>query len=70
MNNITQETKEALAVALNHLLNSTKIAEERMALFSQFKNVTGEERVEILAKIQSLRDKVADAQLLLQLYVG
>lgn len=70
MDNISTETKEALAIALNHLLNATAIAEQRMALFTEFRQDNGENRGEILARIQSLRDKVSDAQLLLQLYVG
>lgn len=70
MDNISTETKEALAIALDHLLNATKLANQRMALFSAFKGANAEERRVILGQINSLKEKVLDAQLLLKLYIG
>ena len=66
----TNETVEALKSALNDLLNATQIGNDRMALFTRLRGASAEEREEILARIQSLRERIEDAQLLLKLYIG
>lgn len=70
MHCITPETRDALRVALNDVLNITQLTQERMRLFGLLKGVTPNERGSILHQIQGLRDRVADAELLLKLYVG